>query len=492
MSKFIITRKDQEIDQIVIESEGLTMGRLTGNDLVLNHPTVSRTHAGIKEVGGDYWIFNLSQANGTLINGEQVENTPLADGDLIQIGPFMLRPGYTQDGLAITVEMSINPLPIEGGATGLLQQATTEGGKTVMLSQAALEQRDKPTPKGTRRLSGTGLLTGMLPQLDQQALKIFWDKRKREAGKLSEESPLRPKTGRRLGKAQFNWRPTRDLQRPWPVGLFIWATLIVTVLSTVAVFAFKDAYSPGALSNPHARSKFDITPAIATQPNAGSCTTCHTVGKSIDQKCAECHTTSAFHSEVSAKHVKAGLNCTDCHKEHEGRGFSPAAVANVACTNCHRDGVVSNGIKLKTPHGGTLGYPLTDGQWKWEGIRPVNWQSKGLPGEAASFSLKDQFHLVHVAGQRFGRSNCSDCHTAGFEPATVKQGVRESCVTCHSVSYQAAEKKEGGAGCVSCHAQHGEEKELRAALRRIGRPQEAKAPTAAARPGQPAATGEDN
>src|SRR5947207_2581449 len=75
MSKFIITRKDQEIDQIVIESEGLTMGRLTGNDLVLNHPTVSRTHAGIKEVSGDYWIFNLSQANGTLINGEQVDST---------------------------------------------------------------------------------------------------------------------------------------------------------------------------------------------------------------------------------------------------------------------------------------------------------------------------------------------------------------------------------------------------------------------------------
>jgi hypothetical protein len=475
MSKYIITRKDQEIDPVVIESEGLTIGRLVGNDLVLNHPTVSRTHAGIREVNGDFWMTNLSSANGTLLNGELLENTPLADVDLIQIGPFMLRPSYQADGLAITVEMSISPLPIEGGTTGLLQQATTEGGKTVMLSQTALLQRAKATPKGTRRLSGTGLLTGMLPQMDQQALKVFWDKRKREAGKLSEESPLKPKTGRRLGKAQFNWRPTRDLQRPWPFGLFAWATVIVAAFCAVAAFAYKDAYSPGALSNPHDRSDLSITPAMATQPNAGACTTCHSVGKSMNASCTACHTTSAFHSEVSAKHQQARLGCTDCHTEHQGRSFSPATVANIACTNCHRDGFVSNGVRLKTPHGGTLGYPIENGQWKWEGIRPADWKRKELPGAVENYNLKDQFHLVHVAGQRTGRANCSDCHTVGFDSATVKQGVRESCASCHSVNYQTAQVTEGGAGCVSCHAQHGEEKELKAALRRIKR-QDASAP----------------
>ncbi len=490
-SKYIITRKDKETDPVVIESEGLTIGRLTGNDLVLNHPTVSRTHAGVRELNGDYWITNLSGANGTLINGEQLENTPLADGDIIQIGPFVMRPGYTPDGLTITVEMSINPLPIESGATGMLQEATTEGGKTMMLSQTALEQREKPTPKGTRRLSGTGLLTGMLPQLDQQALKVFWGKRKREAGKLSEESPLKPKTGKRLGKAQFNWRPTRDLQRPWPRGLFIWATLIVTALCGVAAFAFKDAYSPGALSNPHARKDFSITPAVANKTNAGSCTTCHSVGQSMAQNCAACHTTTAFHSEVSAKHMKVGLNCTDCHGEHKGRGFEIATVANAACANCHRDGVVSKGIALKTPHGGTLGYPVNDGKWSWAGLTQANWQRKELPGEVTGYSPKDQFHLVHVSGQRYGRANCSDCHTAGFEPATVKQGVRESCATCHSVSYQVAEKKEGVAGCVSCHSQHGEDKELRAALRRIGRRDLVKAAPPVANANQPAAAEDD-
>ena len=64
MSKFIVIRKDVTLDPVVIESEGLTVGRLIGNDLALNHPTVSRTHAGIKEIEGDYWIFNSRRPTG--------------------------------------------------------------------------------------------------------------------------------------------------------------------------------------------------------------------------------------------------------------------------------------------------------------------------------------------------------------------------------------------------------------------------------------------
>ncbi len=464
-SRFIIKRKDLNLDQVVIESEGLTIGRLSGNDLVLNHPTVSRTHAGIKEINGDYWIFNLSKANGTLLNGELVESTPLADGDLIQIGPFFLSPTYTSEGLTLTVEMSVKPLPAETPGTQLLE-AGGEGGKTVLLSPEV--QRMKPTPKGTRRLSGTGLLTGMLPQPDEQALKVFWEKRQREAGKLAAGSPLKPQGKRRLGKAQFNWRPTQDLQRPWPLGIFTWGTIAVTLLSVVAAFAYKEAYSPGALSAPHARAQLAITPAIATRPNAGSCTTCHALQTSIEQNCASCHTTPAFDSRVSEKHMAVGLRCADCHSEHQGVNFQPALVANASCVSCHRDGVVVQGKALSTPHGGVLGYPVEDGRWVWAGISQVEWQRKGLPGLPSQFTLKEQFHLIHIAGRRQGRANCTDCHQAGFEGEALFQGVRQSCASCHEIDYQVGDGKEASTGCVSCHAQHGEEKELRASMRHAG------------------------
>lgn len=499
MNKFVIIRKDLSLDPALVESEGLTIGRLAGSDLVLNHPSVSRTHAGIKEISGDYWVFNLSEANGTMLNGELVDQTPLADNDVIQIGPFFLFPRYVADGLMIEVEMSVKPLPVEASSptagSGVL--IPPDAGKTVRIDPGILAklQRDRATPKGTRRLSGTGMLTGLLKPVDAQALKIFWDKRKREDGKLATDSPLKPKIKKRLGRAQFNWVPTRDLQRPWPRALFGWATLIVTVLSVVAMFLFKDAFSPGALSAAHARKDFSINPRIATNPAASSCTTCHSVKASLNQNCASCHATSAFHSEVSDKHMKAGLTCTACHTEHLGRSFSPALVANIACTGCHQDGsnYVSplSGQELKSPHGGSsFGYPVVNGQWSETvfSISQAEWTRKELPGAPTQFSLKDRFHLIHVAGRQQGRSNCTDCHTKGFEGEALTQGVRESCATCHGTDPTVANAqnesakgffadrdrqflasaKAGGPLCVSCHTQHGEEKELRTSLRRLG------------------------
>src|SRR5215470_10966715 len=119
--RFIISRKDQvsQVDEVFIENEGLTIGRLIGNDLVLNHRAVSRTHAGIKRVQDEYWLFNLSASNGTILNGQLVARVALADGDVVQIGPYLLRINYGDAGshdpsavgvpevptLRITVEM---------------------------------------------------------------------------------------------------------------------------------------------------------------------------------------------------------------------------------------------------------------------------------------------------------------------------------------------------------------------------------------------------
>ncbi len=467
INKFIIIRNDLETDPVSLETEGLTIGRLTGNDLVLNHRAVSRTHAGIKEIKGAWWIFNLSHANGTLVNSDLVESVPLADGDLIQLGPFMLRPEYTRDGLMLTVEMSVNPLPLVAGRTGTLQ-LPGHTAETVMLDRNLLPKSEPLTKaRATQRLTSTGVHTSDLEAPDARALKVFWDNRKREAGKLEMPSPLRPQGRRRFGKARFYWRPTDDLRRVWPLSLLLWGVLLVAALAVAATFAFKDAYSPGELSAAHVRNNFLLTPAIAHAPNAASCTTCHSARATMQRNCAACHTTPAFSSSLSEKHTAAGLTCTACHTEHRGRDFSPALVARNGCVACHRDGSVSHSKPLRTPHGGTLGYPLTNGKWEWAGVTQAAWQRKGLPRAAMHYDLSEQFHLVHLAGHRQGRANCSDCHTAGFEGDAVRQDVRESCATCHSVSYQVASTKEAATGCVACHAQHGEEKELRASRRRM-------------------------
>lgn len=186
----------------------------------------------------------------------------------------------------------------------------------------------------------------------------------------------------------------------------------------------------------------------------------------MSQNCASCHKTQDFEPSISGKHSAAGLTCISCHNEHKGRDFSPALVASAGCTSCHHDGAIVHGKQLNTPHGGTLGYPVLNGQWKWAGVTQAEWQRKGLRGSMAGHNLMEQFHLVHLAGRRQGRAKCSDCHAAGYEGESVRQGVRESCATCHAVNYQPS-TLEAGAGCIVCHAQHGEEKGLKASLRRL-------------------------
>ena len=90
---FIITRDDNAEDAKTLLTEGLRIGRVNDCDLVLNHPTVSRMHAGINQVGGRFYIVNLSGSNATTLNGRVIsfdETEALADGDQIRIGPFFL------------------------------------------------------------------------------------------------------------------------------------------------------------------------------------------------------------------------------------------------------------------------------------------------------------------------------------------------------------------------------------------------------------------
>src|SRR5262249_60002948 len=147
-------------------------------------------------------------------------------------------------------------------------------------------------------------------------LKVFWDQRKREAGKLDAESPLGTKSGRRSGKARFYWRPTRDLERSWSVNLLAWSALVVAALSVAAVFTFKEAYSHGALSAAHTRATILLTPAVAREPNSASCNTCHSSAATMRLNCASCHTTRAFDPSISDKHNVAGLTSAHCHGDH--------------------------------------------------------------------------------------------------------------------------------------------------------------------------------
>ncbi|MEN9217084.1 MAG: FHA domain-containing protein, partial [Gloeomargarita sp. HHBFW_bins_162] len=69
----------------------LTIGRDPHNDLVINHPTVSRCHARVERKDGSFVLTDLGSTNGTYVNGKQI-TTPftLRTGDTIRIGSHLL------------------------------------------------------------------------------------------------------------------------------------------------------------------------------------------------------------------------------------------------------------------------------------------------------------------------------------------------------------------------------------------------------------------
>jgi FHA domain-containing protein len=450
LSTFIIVREDRGLDPTTLVAEALKIGRAPGRDLLLNHPDVSRLHAGIKEIEGLFYLVNLSSSNSTTLNGRLVvleEAVALASGDEIRIGPFFLRTERKDDALVLVVTLQFG----------------------LRIGEAEARETPIAPPLGRE-------VAAAAPTEVAQALDLFWGKRSRE--KAGRKSPLHPLRPPRLGKARFNWTPTRDLVRPWPFAVFFWSAIVLGVLSIAAAYWYTSAFAPASISNAHSLTSLTLMPAVARQPNAGSCTSCHSLSTGMEARCASCHTTEMFAATVTKSHSDAGIGCVQCHSEHKGTNFSPSRAALNSCTKCHTDknAKTYNGRRVGTPHGGTLGYPVVSGEWKWKGLDPYELAERPeiaaqhLPTDSEQAWRSKQFHALHIyrvratpgvtgiAGAGQGSPpvlSCSSCHRS-FNPPD-REYPRQTCSQCHSGPISSAGERSIAAGepdCVSCHVQH--------------------------------------
>ncbi len=89
----------------------VTIGRSTACNIVIIEPELSREHFRLSLVGRTYSISDLGSTNGTILNGEILEDTrPLKNGDIIQIGRN-LRFQFTNTPQRFTSEIITNRLP---------------------------------------------------------------------------------------------------------------------------------------------------------------------------------------------------------------------------------------------------------------------------------------------------------------------------------------------------------------------------------------------
>ena len=69
-----------------LTEEVTTIGSVAGNTVVLADPAVSKKHAAIRRVAGQYELADLGSTNGIYVNGHKMPKKALETGDIVRIG----------------------------------------------------------------------------------------------------------------------------------------------------------------------------------------------------------------------------------------------------------------------------------------------------------------------------------------------------------------------------------------------------------------------
>ncbi len=86
----LLVKQDGVTSEFVVRFQRVSIGTNPDNDLVLDVGKVSRYHAEIRQVDQLWILRDLGSKNGTLVNGQKIEEAVLNDGDRLEVGTSQL------------------------------------------------------------------------------------------------------------------------------------------------------------------------------------------------------------------------------------------------------------------------------------------------------------------------------------------------------------------------------------------------------------------
>ncbi|MDH5446027.1 MAG: FHA domain-containing protein [Gammaproteobacteria bacterium] len=89
MYSISITHNQNPVDEHILKSETVTIGRGTDNDIQLLDTTVSHHHAKLMLMNETLIIEDLGSTNGTYLNGHLVKREYIKQGDIVMIGQHL-------------------------------------------------------------------------------------------------------------------------------------------------------------------------------------------------------------------------------------------------------------------------------------------------------------------------------------------------------------------------------------------------------------------
>src|SRR5215813_9232362 len=96
MIKLTITEKGGEPKALSFDKDEISIGRVSGNDIVLPKGNVSKRHTRLAVRSGQVEISDLKSTNGTYVNGRKIGDPMMLSGtDRVYVGDFLI----TVDGL---------------------------------------------------------------------------------------------------------------------------------------------------------------------------------------------------------------------------------------------------------------------------------------------------------------------------------------------------------------------------------------------------------
>jgi len=87
----VVKRGPNAGSRFLLDSDVTRAGRHPDSEIFLDDITVSRRHVEVlRDAGGSYRVKDVGSLNGTYLNRERIDESPLAAGDELQIGKYKL------------------------------------------------------------------------------------------------------------------------------------------------------------------------------------------------------------------------------------------------------------------------------------------------------------------------------------------------------------------------------------------------------------------
>ncbi len=91
VEKIVIIKEDKPIDQVILKTEPITIGRKADCEIPIKDPAVSGTHARIFRSKEGYVIEDLGSTNGVHMSGKKISRHLLKHEDIVTIGEHKLK-----------------------------------------------------------------------------------------------------------------------------------------------------------------------------------------------------------------------------------------------------------------------------------------------------------------------------------------------------------------------------------------------------------------